>query len=95
MDWGWRFAPELPTEPGEYLAISFYPGAKPQFIWWSAESIDWRLGARKERVDAWCGPLPKRPTAPPNPHAQVENLFAPPAREVPLRQQRPQRSNRR
>lgn len=88
---GWQFAPARPTEPGLYVVVDDCAGARARLMTWSRESTAWRLGARVERVDAFYGPIP----AVTFPHAEVERLFAPPAREVPLRQQRPHRSNRR
>lgn len=89
----WHFAPELPTEPGLYVVLDDSANARPQLLRWSAHAPGWRLGARTERVDAFLGPLPVCAF----PHAEVEHLFAPPARDVPLQPHRAPnyRNNRR
>lgn len=79
----WHFPPELPTEPGTYVVAERVTGAPLRLLRWTRLSTAWRLGARVEPVDAWAGPI----ELPAFPHAEVEHLFAPPARNVPVRRQ--------
>ena len=77
----WRFPPETPTEPGLYgVQTSTVAGDMPRFVRWHSAGAGWRLGVRREAVTAFYGPIP----ACEFPHADVDPLFAPPARDVPI-----------
>lgn len=77
----WRFAPDTPTDAGLYAVMtSTVAGDLPRFLRWHSTGTGWRLGARREAVSAFYGPIAECVF----PHADVDHLFAPPTRDVPI-----------
>ncbi|QWF19282.1 hypothetical protein [Lysobacter capsici] len=73
----WHFAPETPTTAGLYAVMtSTVAGDLPRFLRWHSSGTGWRLGARREAVSAFYGPIPECVF----PHADVDHLFDAPVR---------------
>lgn len=72
----WQLAPATPAVPGLYAVLqTTVPGDTPRFLRWTGSGAGWRLGARREPVVAFLGPIPDCRF----PHAEVEHLFSAPA----------------
>ena len=77
----WRFPPETPTAPGLYAVLqTAIASDTPRLLRWTNSAAGWRLGARREPVVAFLGPIPECVF----PHADYESKFVPPVRDVPI-----------